>query len=216
MHIPHDRIDVGLSQKLASFLVFGDNQQKIQRDADDLHVLFALLHRRVHDRVEHLVLHVVVSVEVRAHAVDNALQTAVGVPVIDQLVPVVLVQHDVANHVDDAFPTDGVRRVDVGDQLVDQVAVLVHDEVAALVELRSHLKRTANTSDVVENRRDVLVGIGFGALHRGTEEPQNKAAEVETLRMRRRTQKYLQFALLLTELENGSCTNVVLAIIRKY
>ena len=78
------------------------------------------------------------------------------------------------------------------------------------------MKRTANTSDVVENRRDVLVGIGFGALHRGPEEPQNKAAEVETLRMRRRTQKYLQFALLLTELENGSCTNVVLAIIRKY
>ena len=135
MHIPHNRINVGLAQKLASVLVFGDNQQQIHRNADDLHVLLALLHRRIHDRIQLLLLHAVVSVQVGAHAIHDAFQTAVGVPVVDELVPVILVQHDVADHVDDAFATDRIRRVDEGNQLVDQVAVLVHYEVAAFVEL---------------------------------------------------------------------------------
>lgn len=60
-----------------------------------------------------------VSVEVGAHAIHDAFQTSVGVPVIDELVPVIFVQHDVSDHVDDAFAADRIRGVDEGNQLVD-------------------------------------------------------------------------------------------------
>ena len=65
-------------------------------------------------------------------------------------------------------------------------------------------------SDVVENCCDVLVGVRFCALDRRSEEPQNETAEVEALRMKREMWSYLQLTLLLSKLENGSRTNVVL------
>ena len=135
MHISHHGIDIGLSQELSALLVLGDDQQQIHRDVDHLVVLLPLLHRRIDGWIDRLVLDAMVSVEIGAHSVDDVLQIAVGGPVVDQHVPVVLVEHDVANHVDDALPADGIPSVDVRNQLRDQLPIRVHYQISSLVEL---------------------------------------------------------------------------------
>ena len=71
-------------------------------------------------------------------------------------------------------------------------------------------EKAGYASDVVENGGYVLVGIRFRALDRRSEEPQHETAEVKTLGVKQKAWKYLQFTLLLSKLENGSCTNVIL------
>lgn len=181
MHVAHHAVHIHVAENHATRLVLRDDEDQVHRNRNHLQVLFPLLLQGVHHGVDHLVLDEVAAVEVGAHAVDDLLQVAVLVHVVHELVPIEIVQHDVPNHVDDALSADRVRRVDVRNQFRDQLSVLVHHKVTTLVQLNVTATDEPHSCHVVQNGSDILIRVGFFILYGSAKEPENQAAEVESL-----------------------------------
>ena len=165
MHVAHHTVHIHVAENHATRLVLRHDKDQVHRNRNHLQVLLPLLLQGVHHGVDDLVLDEVAAVEIGTHAVDDLLQVAVLVHVVHELVPIEIVQHDVPNHVDDALPADRVRRVDVRNQFGDQLSVLVHYKIAALIQLNVTTADGSHSRHVVQNGSDVLIWVGFLILH---------------------------------------------------
>ena len=83
-----------------------------------------------------MLLNNVISIEVRTHAVDNLSEISIGVPVIHQLIPVIIIKKNVADHIDNACSADRVTRRDIGNEFFNELAIFIHNEITTIVKLK--------------------------------------------------------------------------------